>query len=152
MLVAFLVFPLSLVTVSFQGLRAYAEDTSSLPLARQVEALTPAGGLTVAALDAYPVGLAFYLRRPLVLLTDNGEETTSNYIPFYLSRTRAWPPQVVPAARTAGWVQGRSGALLVLARKERKATLATLAAAGSGAVLEMPRGWWGLLLPPPSPR
>ena len=57
---------------------------------------------------------------------------------------------MVPAARAAAWVQGRSGALLVLARKERKATLATLAAAGSGAVLEMPRGWWGLLLPPPS--
>lgn len=144
---SFLVLPLSLVTVSFGGLREYARDTSSSDLATAVASALPSDDTPVATLQAYPGGLAFYLRRPLVLITEDGHETTSNYIPFYLSQQERWPPEMVPLVRRDAWLDARAGPVLVLSRKERRPALDSLAAGRGGTVREMPHGWWGVLLP-----
>ena len=83
---------MGLLTVSFEGLKAAAQETSSFQLARDVQSITSEA--TVACLVCYPTGLAFYLQRELVLVTVDGSETTSNYIPLYLANLAVLRPRL----------------------------------------------------------
>ena len=143
-LCAFLLFPLGLLTVSFEGLKVAAQETSSVQLAREVQSITLEA--TVACLACYPTGLAFYLQRELVLLTVDGSETTSNYIPFYLAN-HPWPSQVISVSKTQEWLHSRRGAVVLLARGERVLMLQRLAAARGRTVQTLSRGWYGLHVP-----
>ena len=142
----FLLFPVCLLTVLFPGLKGYSQEASSLQLAREVEAVAPEA--TVACLECYPPGLAFYLRRELVLVTVDGKETTSNYIPFYLTHNKPWPSQVISASRIREWLRARRGAVFLLARGEHVLKLQGLATTTGGTVRALSRGWHGLHLRP----
>jgi 4-amino-4-deoxy-L-arabinose transferase-like glycosyltransferase len=147
---AFFILPVSLLTVYFGSLEEYARDVSSMPLAEEVRSIAP--GATVVCFRSYPTGLAFYLERPLFLLTDDGRDTTSNYIPFYLSRKKRWPPEVIPVSRMRRWLRARRQPLFLLATERRSAALDTLAAAEGGTVRDLVDGWRGLYLPAPPVR
>ena len=56
-------------------LTTYAEARSASALARQID---PAA--RVVAFESFEPGLAFYLGRPVPLLSDTGGELTSNYV------------------------------------------------------------------------
>ncbi len=140
---AFLLFPVGLLTVSFEGMKTAAEQTSSIQLARGLQSINSEA--TVACLGCYPTGLAFYLQRELVLVTVDGSETTSNYIPFYLAN-ESWPPQVISLSRTREWLRSRRGALLLIARGERVLTLKRLAASRGRELHRLSNGWYGLHL------
>ncbi|MCA9729418.1 MAG: glycosyltransferase family 39 protein, partial [Candidatus Eisenbacteria bacterium] len=143
---AYLVFPLCLLTIDFGGLRTYADGTSSKGLAREVATIAPQA--SVAMLECYANGLAYYLGRSPVLVTRDGRETTSNYVPFYLERQAEWPAPVVPHSELAAWLAQREGALLVLARKRGRDELNRIAnQEGAAPAREITPGWWAALLP-----
>jgi 4-amino-4-deoxy-L-arabinose transferase-like glycosyltransferase len=61
--------------VLLRPLTGYAEGRSSRALAASI-----LPGVTVVCFEAFPTGLPFYLRRPVLLLSASGRELTSNYI------------------------------------------------------------------------
>jgi hypothetical protein len=144
---AFFILPVSLLTVSFGALQAYARDISSMPLAQEVRSIAPRA--TVVCFRSYPTGLAFYLERPLHLVTEDGSDTTSNYIPFYLSHKKRWPPGVISVSRMRRWLRARRQPVLLLATERRSAALDTLATTEGGTVRDLVDGWRGLYLPAP---
>ncbi|HXV62042.1 MAG TPA: glycosyltransferase family 39 protein [Vicinamibacteria bacterium] len=145
----FSMFPVCLLTVSFSGLESYAFAASSAGLAERVRSLD--ADARVGCLECYPTGLAFYLRQPLFVVTADGRETTSNYIPFYLAREAEWPCEAVPVSRLAGWLDARKSETLLLARRDRWPVLWRLAEARGLDVVTLGPEWRGLLVPPPSP-
>lgn len=141
-LAAFFVFPVSLLTASFGAFEVYAARASSMPLAEEIDSIAP--GATVVCVRCFPAGLAFYLERTLFLVTDDGSETPSNYIPFYLARERRWPPQVIPLSGLIPWLRSRRLPLLLLASNDGASVLDTLAAAEGRDVRALSRGFRGL--------
>ena len=86
-----------LVAVGIPRAAAYAEGRSSRTLARAIRS-TNAEGIAVAGYRCFAPGLPFYLGRPVTLITLDGREIPSNYIPFTLERSPQWPPQMVRLA------------------------------------------------------
>ena len=144
--IPFVLLPLSLVSAAFGGVRGYAEARSARPLASRIAALAP--GADVACLECLPTGLPFYLKRPVTIISRDGRETTSNYITFSLSRTRQWPPVIVPLAARNHWLAARERTVYLVADDGRRAALDSLARLGGTRSVEITRGWWGALLPP----
>lgn len=138
----FLLFPLSVVTVSFGAIRESIEAGSSRGLAGRVPA-----GSDVACLECFPCGLPFYLGREVALVTRDGRELTSNYALYKLRQGRAWPATLVSVANRDRWLVERPGPVFLLARKRGRGALDSLAAAGGAKVTELRAGWWGALLP-----
>lgn len=143
---AFLLFPVSFLTVSFGGLEAYARADSSEPLARRVESVAP--GVDLACLQCYPNGLSFYLRRPVTVITRDGSEFTSNYILFTLRKGRPWPDRVVPLEERDAWLDSRGERVLLLAGRGERAALEGIAGRRGSVAVELTPRWWGALLPP----
>lgn len=71
-------------------LAAYARGNSSRELARTI-VLSPERDLPVYGYYYFRTGLPFYLRRPVGLVTEDGDETTSNYITRRFSELRDAP-------------------------------------------------------------
>ncbi len=143
---AFLLFPLSLVTVTFGGLRDYAEASSSRTLAARLPAL-PAN-TELACLECYPNGLSFYLGRTMTVITRDGGELTSNYVRYTLRRPGPWPDGVVRREDRDRWLDAQARPVYLMARSRRRDVLDTIAARRGAPVDEIVPGWYGALLPP----
>jgi hypothetical protein len=141
---AFLLFPLGLITVAFPGLERYAQAASARALARRIERLPR--DTEVACLQCFPTALPFYLRRPIVLITEDGHELTSNYVVYRIRRGEPWPTALVPLSARDRWIEGSGRPLLLLATRRSRAALDSIAARGGSAVEEMVPGTWGSLL------
>ena len=146
-LASFLLVPAITLALCYPGLRVYAEHASSRALAAAIDEL--AADTPVACMQCYPPGLRFYLERPVMLITADGSETTSNYIPFYLEGRESWPEHIIPVAERNDWLLGRRGPLLLLAREQNRRAMDDLAGAMGGAPGELPGGWLYLLLEGP---
>jgi 4-amino-4-deoxy-L-arabinose transferase-like glycosyltransferase len=144
---AFLLFPLSLVTVSFGGVREYAEASSSRALAARLSALPETTEL--AGLECYPNGLSFYLRRTMTVITRDGGELTSNYVLYMLRRAEAWPPGVVRLEELPSWLASRPHPVYLLARGRRLEALRAVAAERGLEPVDLGGGWHGVELPRP---
>ncbi len=144
-LAAYLLFPLSVVTVSFGAIRTSIEAGSSRGLAAGVPKGVPA-----ACLSCLPNGLPFYLDRHVVLLTRDGRELTSNYARYRLRQGDPWPATLVPLAERDLWLERRSGPVFLIAKGRQRAALDSLATKWGGRVSELSPGWWGTLLPAPA--
>ncbi|HEU4565106.1 MAG TPA: glycosyltransferase family 39 protein [Gemmatimonadaceae bacterium] len=141
---AFVILPLSLPTLAFPGMARYAEARSARALAGRLDALP--GNAELACLECFPNGLSFYLKRPIVVISHDGSEMTSNYIVFALSRARRWPDVVVPAPERDRWLAAVRQPVFLLARDDRRAALDSLAAAHGARVVRLTPGWQGALL------
>ena len=141
---AFLVIPLSLLTIGFHGLVTYSEASSSRELARRIPSL-PAG-TEVVCLQCFPCGLPFYLKRPVTVISASGQELTSNYILYSLRHSATWPPTIVPLADEEKWLASRRHAVFIIANDRRKPALYALATRRNQTVVELTPGWWGLFL------
>jgi 4-amino-4-deoxy-L-arabinose transferase-like glycosyltransferase len=144
-LAVFLLFPVSLLTICFGGLRGYAEAGSSRGLVRSMGPL-PAG-CTVACLECFPTGLPFYLERSVTLISRDGHELTSNYLLFLLRRAERWPEPLVPRHDLGLWRDRQTGPLYLLARNKGRSTLDSLARRDGVQVRGLRPGWWGVALP-----
>ena len=143
---AFALPPLLLLTVAFGGVRAYAEAGSSRQLAERVRALPPRTEL--ACLECLPNGLPFYLRRTITVVTQDGSETTSNYVVYTLRRSAEWPEGVVRRSELDGWLAGRDQPVYLLANNSSRAVLNSIAARRQASVAALTPGWWGALIAP----
>lgn len=82
------------------ALRAYAEVSSSRRMAERILA-SPEKDLPVYGFYYYRTGLPFYLRRPVGLVTADGDEMTSNYVISEFSKIRnAGSPANASGARS----------------------------------------------------
>src|SRR5262249_11392291 len=83
---------LPVAAVPFIGaslMTAIGRDRSSIDLAAAIERVAP--GARVVCIATYPTSLAYYLDRPLLLSTADGEEMTSHYIASRFDEFRALP-------------------------------------------------------------
>lgn len=104
-----------LVTPRVAQIEQHASDRA---LAHRVAAL--ADGADVACLGCFPSGMPFYLQRRVIVFTRrDGAEIKSNYIPFFLSHSRHWPPQVQQLRTFGQWLAARSEPVFLLWRGKR---------------------------------
>ncbi len=95
------------------ALRLYAESTCSRRLAETILA-SPERDLPVYGYYYFRTGLGFYLRRPIGLVTQDGDELTSNYIVSLLADGAHSLPSLPPAMLIQrGASPGGSAPLLV---------------------------------------
>jgi len=86
-----------LLTVRWiQALKFYADGTSSRRLAETIRA-SPERDLSIYGYYYFRTGLGFYLRRPIGLVTADGDELTSNYIVALLADRALSLPSLAPA-------------------------------------------------------
>ena len=147
---AFALPPLLLLTIAFGSARAYADASSARTLAQRLPALPPA--TEVACLQCLPNGLPFYLRRTVTVITRDGSETTSNYVVFLLKHTTAWPDGVVRLSSLDRWLAWHDGPVYLLADRDSRTRLDSIAAPRSAPVTALTDGWWGALLLPSGDR
>ena len=87
---ASLALPIALTPFAGASLmRAIGHDRSSLDLAAAIE--RSARGARVVAVATYPTSLRYYLDRPVLMTTINGEEMTSHYIGSRFAEFSALP-------------------------------------------------------------
>ncbi|MFB3908952.1 MAG: ArnT family glycosyltransferase [Candidatus Eisenbacteria bacterium] len=140
-LATFLLPPLLLLTLAFPTLARYASRGSSQALAEQVA--PRAGGATVAVIEACPPGLPFYLGRPVVLVSEDGRESTSHYIPYFLARRDEWPAGAVRIDRLDTWLAGREDPVYLVCGKRGRERLSAIARQRGDTLDLLLPGWWG---------
>jgi hypothetical protein len=101
----------------------------------------------IVCLQCFPSGLPFYLKRFVTVVSDSGKEFTSNYMVFMLSKVKPWPANVVPLAERDRWLTTRDHPVYLIARRNVREALGSIAVARGATVTELEPGWWGALLP-----
>lgn len=76
---------------------AIGADRSTRALAHAIDAVAGTDA-QVVTIESFPTSLSFYLRRPVVVATDDGRELTSNYLLRYFG---TWSD--APTVRPADW-------------------------------------------------
>jgi len=143
----FIGVPLAVLTLGFDGVRLYANSRSARALADQIPPL-PAH-TELACLECYPIGLSYYRKQLLTVFSDTGREFTSNYIVFMLKKTNPWPPGVVPLDKRDQWLAARTQPVLLLARRNARNDLKSIARRRGVAVHDLGDDWRGALIPAP---
>ena len=93
-----LALPIAAISIVGAGLMsAIGTDRSTRDLAQAIDALAGPDA-QVITIESFPTSLSFYLRRPVIIATDNGSELTSNYL---LRHFDAWKD--APTVRPADW-------------------------------------------------
>jgi hypothetical protein len=143
----FVVPSLFVLAVGGGEVSAYAEARSSRPLARAIQEQGAAIG-EVAGYRCFAPGLPFYVRQTMTVITEDGHEIPSNYIPFTLKKSSKWPQQVVHVGDAEAWIGSRLKPVLLLSRgRSPDARAKDLAAPSGSAFRELARRWWGALIP-----
>jgi 4-amino-4-deoxy-L-arabinose transferase-like glycosyltransferase len=145
-LLAFLSFPVLLLTLDFELIPRHASQKSARGLFEQLPASLPAN-TEFACLGCMPHGLPFYLGQPVTVFTQDGGELTSNYVLFSLGSGKPWPERLVPYASLKNYLASRPGSVFLMARSPQRAELESLASPGT-AVLTFNDHYIGALLSP----
>lgn len=147
--VAFISFPLLLITVNYDLLVVYAESRSSRELAERISStLEPTTELV--CLECLPNGLPFYLKRFVTVITRNGSELTSNYVIFTLNSAKPWPQGVVPIEQYQQWLIARTHPIYLIAEKNHLAQLEDIAQKQGAEVVDLSSKYSAVLLPFPA--
>lgn len=140
---AFAALPLLVLTLAFGRLEPYAEGRSERQLAAALPPLPPS--TTLASWQSVPMGLPFYHKQAVALISVDGREFPSNYIPFMLGQTHPWPDNVVPLAEARAWLAAHAPVYL-LSQAGHLSDLQAIAAVQHATVNSLGHGWWGALL------
>lgn len=147
--VAFISFPLLLITVNYDLLVVYAESRSSRELAERISStLEPTTELV--CLECLPNGLPFYLKRYVTVITRDGSELTSNYVIFTLNSAKPWPQGVVPVEQYEQWLIARTHPIYLMAEKNHLAQLEDIAQKQGAEVVDLSSKYSAVLLPFPA--
>ncbi len=122
----FAIFPLLLFTLNFNVIGMMFNIKSARNLAQQFPALSPETEL--AFFQCFPSGLPFYLNRTATVITQNGDELTSNYIIFRLKNDPVWPTNMVHTTDFNRWLSGRKHPIYLLANENMRSGFEKLAA------------------------
>jgi 4-amino-4-deoxy-L-arabinose transferase-like glycosyltransferase len=139
-------FPLVLMSVNHRMINVVFSAKSARALAQQVPVLPPQTQL--ACLECFPNGLAFYLDRTAILITNDGNELTSNYILFRLKSGQPWPTNLVPVSDFNHWLATREYPVYLVARQQDRSRLEAIAAAQKTTIRQLTPQYVGALLPP----
>jgi 4-amino-4-deoxy-L-arabinose transferase-like glycosyltransferase len=142
--VAFLVLPLSMVTIGFPAIARYSEASSSRELARALENLPV--GTEVVGLESFAPGLPFYSQERVGLITGNGPEL-SNYIVYALGRSSVWPDGIVRNEDRETWLAARTNSVCLIAKGRALPELRKIADSRNLKVMELVPGWSSILIP-----
>ena len=123
--------------MEFRSGRSAAESLSSLSTDTEI-----------ACLRCFPNGLPFYLGRTFTLISEDGDELTSNYVLFKLKKTTDWPKNIVPEAEFDHWLATRTAPVYLIVRSRDGDMLETLAVARGSTVDKISGKFQGALLPP----
>ena len=121
------------------------DEKSAQAVAGGMPPLDP--GTQLVFYRCFPNGLPFYLRRTGVLITEDGEELTSNYALYKLRRESPWPPQVVPVNEADRWLEIQRGNLYVVAPEVHRPWLTSVALKRGGVIDALPHALLGLRIP-----
>jgi len=137
------------LSVGFGTAARYAEASSSRALARAIPPLPP--GTIIACLECFAVGLPFYVGEPVIYITERGRGgLTSNYVRYRLKRGATWPDTLVRLGDREQWLSRQTASVYVLTKKHARSLLEDIARRRDVPVVEVRRGWWGALVPPPA--
>jgi hypothetical protein len=148
--VSFLTFALACPLALVANHRAFltaVENKSGRAVADAMPSLPPQ--TEIVMLECFPAGLPFYLRRTLTLVSDDGEELTSNYIPYRLSHSKVWPSNIVRVAEFEDWLKTRQRPVFLIGRARQKERLDQIAARRGAAVQPLTARFSASLLAPP---
>ncbi len=120
-----------------------ANRWSSAELARELQNQDPQAA--VACLGSYPPDLAFLLGRSLYVVTEDGRELPSNYIPFFLEQSGARPAELIYPDALEDWLSAAPAPVWVIARPDRWSRLEKLAARHEVSVRALSPPWRGVL-------
>jgi hypothetical protein len=144
--VCFASFPLLLVSVNYGMIDVVFNAKSARTLAQQIPALPPQTQL--ACLECFPNGLTFYLGRTAILITNDGNELTSNYILFRLKSGQTWPSNLVAVSDFNRWLATREHPVYLVVRQQDRSRLEAIAAAQKTTIRQLTPQYVGALLPP----
>ncbi|HTQ52427.1 MAG TPA: glycosyltransferase family 39 protein [Candidatus Acidoferrales bacterium] len=144
--VCFASFPLLLMGLNFGMINVVFSAKSARTLAQQIPALSPETQL--ACLECFPNGLAFYLGRTAALITNDGDELTSNYILFELKSGQTWPSNLVAVSDFNRWLATREHPVYLVVRQQDCSRLEAIAAARKTTIRQLTPQYVGALLPP----
>lgn len=128
------------------GLEAYAETRSQRSVADRLTSLSV--NTEVVCLQCFPIYLPFYLERQITLVTDDGDEFPSNYIPYALQLPAPWPSHVVPRRELKPWLRARREPVYVIANQHARPILDHMARDAGTQVTDLTHGYVGLLVKP----
>jgi hypothetical protein len=149
-LTVFLILPFLLLTVFFGTIARYGETRSSRGFAAELSRL-PAD-IQIGCIASFPVGVGFYLHRPLVLISEDGGELTSNYVTYSLQKQQVWPPGFVRMRDLDHWLVTQNRPILLLIPKRKRRVLETIATTRGVCISEFRSDWCGVFLPTPNLR
>jgi 4-amino-4-deoxy-L-arabinose transferase-like glycosyltransferase len=149
-LAAFTALPLLSVTAGFGPWMKVAERRSARSLAATVD--SRAGGAEIVCVRCFPTSLPFYLGRTITVVSEIGNELSSNYIPFALERGEARPPDLIRGSEFHARVASRSQPLYLLsddslAQDSGRPELEAIARAYDARVEPLVPGYLGALIP-----
>jgi hypothetical protein len=143
------IFPPVLVNTNIGALQVVFDAKSGRRLADQLTGLPPQ--TEIACLECFPNGLLFYLGRTATLISRDGDELTSNYIISSLKKSSRWPKQIVRLSDFDTWLTSRTTPVWLIARREARDKLETIAAARHATVQPLSPDFLGARLPVPDP-
>lgn len=141
----FALFPVLLVLFGGGVFHKVFDEKSAQAVAAGMPRLD--SGTQLVFYRCFPNGLPFYLRRTGVLITEDGEELTSNYALYKLRRESPWPPQVVPVNEADRWLEIQRGDLYVVAPEAHRPWLTSVALKRGGVIDALPHALLGLRIP-----
>jgi hypothetical protein len=82
------------------------------------------------------------------VISENGEELTSNYIMYTLSGNEEWPPVVVPLGQRDSWIASLDEHVLLMADRHQRLALDSIAITRGTTVDSLAPDWFGVLIAP----
>ena len=147
--VAFISFPLLLITVNYDLMAVYAESRSARGLAERIPPTLPPE-TELVCFECLPNGLPFYLKRFVTVITRDGNELTSNYVMFTLNSGKPWPQGVVPIEQAEQWLMARTHPVYLMAEKNHLVQLQDIALKQGAEVVDLGSQYSAVLLPFPA--
>src|SRR5439155_27300383 len=89
-------------------------------------------------------------KRQLVVLSRDGGELKSRYIPYTIAHAASWPPQLVHVEDAAAWLDARTRPVLVITDEDRREILAALVEPRGAHIETLAPDWIGALVEPAS--
>lgn len=99
-------------------------------------------------LECYPNSLPFYLKRPILVVSNNGAELTSNYILYTLQTSKAWPENIIPWDKLESRLAESQHPIFLLSMAKKLDDLQKIATQRGSQVELIYPGYWGVLLNP----
>lgn len=138
----FTLFPVLLILLGGGVFHRVFDQKSAQAVVAGMPPLDP--GTQLVFYRCFPNGLPFYLRRTGILITQDGDELTSNYALYKLRRESPWPPQVVPVRNADEWMGRRQGDAYVMTHEGHRSWLEGWARRSGAQIDALPHGFLGL--------